>query len=369
MSRDGGRARSLLFALRQGGLCLTGFLATGALVGSLVPWPEEYGLRSKFEYFAAHKDEFDLVYIGSSRVFRAFDPSAFDAAVAAEGRPLSSFNLGVGGMLSFEQDFVLQRLLELEPARLRWVFLEGGEWDPDFDYSFNVHSWRSVFWHALPQTLDVLQAVWHDPVAADRRWQIARTHAALFLSKLTNYGMGKEILAAWQGSTVDVRGRSLGTEELAAGRGFEPADVQAQAAGAPLAHEDIWTDLDFYRQRVEKIAVEAARNEDPPELVRVPARGLRRQLDAARERGVELVYVLPPGLEAAPVRWALQRRGDIPALFDFNRPERFPQLFEVELRFDPKHLNQRGAQEFSRLLAARFLEHVRAREARGEVGG
>lgn len=362
MSRGGGRARSTLFALRQGSLCLTGFLAAGALVGSLVPWPEEYGLRSKFEYFAAHKDEFDVVYIGSSRVFRAFDPEVFDATLAERGRPLSSFNMGVGGMLSFEQDFVLQRLLELEPARLRWAFLEGGEWDPDFDYSFNVYSWRSVFWHALPQTLDVLQAAWHDPVSAERRWEIVRTHAALFLSRLTNYGMGKEILAAWQGPAVDVRGRSLGPEELALGRGFEPADVQAQQAGAFQKPEEIWTDLDYYHRRVEKIVSDGASREDPPALARVPARALERQLGAARERGVELVYVLPPGLEGAPVRQALHRRGDIPALLDFNRPERYPQLFDVEQRFDPKHLNRRGAEEFSRLLADAFLEHLRESE-------
>ena len=367
LSSAGGRTGSVLFVLRQASLCLAGFLAAGAVVGSLVPWPEEYGLRSKFEYFASHKDDFDLVYIGSSRVYRAFDPAVFDAALAEAGLPLASFNLGVGGMLSFEQDFVLHRLLELEPARLRWIFLEGGEWDPDFDYSFNVFSWRSVFWHALPQTLDVLMAAWRDPVIAQKRWEILRTHLALFLSKLSNYGMGKEILADWQGSTVDVRGRSLSSEALAVGRGFEPADVQAEEAGAELTPEKIWTDLDFYHERVARITEAGAREGDPEELVRVPMKGLRRQLAAARERGVEVVYVLPPGLEGAPVRWALQRRGDIPGLLDFNRPERYPQLFDVEHRFDPKHLNRRGAEEFSRLLAGEFLEHVRAREARGDV--
>ena len=47
---------------------------------------------------------------------------------------------------------------------------------------------------------------------------------------------------------------------------------------------------------------------------------------------------------------------DIPVLFDFNRPERYPELFSIDRRFDPKHLNRTGSREFSELLAEAFAQ-------------
>lgn len=349
------RRRPLARALGQVGLCAAAFLAVAAGVRRLVPWPEEYGLRAKMEHLAAHKDELDLVFVGSSRVFRAFDPRVFDAALSAAGHPLRSFNLGVGGMRAFEQDYVLGRLLALEPARLRWVLLEGGEWDPAFDYSFNAFSWRSVGWHALPQTLDAVTAALRDARPLRERLRLARTHVELFLTRLSAYGQGREVLAAWLGGGGDERGRSLERHELEQGRGFKAAEEQARASGEAA---DPWRDPAGYRAQVEAIVAAGRTDAEPATLARVPRAALRRERDETRARGIELLHVLPPGLEAAPVRWALARRGEILVLLDADRPERYPELFAQESRFDPKHLNARGAERFSLLLAEAFLRHL-----------
>src|SRR5262245_19965519 len=80
-----------------------GIVAIG--LRQLVPWPEEYGLRAKYDWYRDHKDEFDGVFIGSSRVFRGFDPLVVDGELATRGVPARTFNLGVGGMVTFEMDF------------------------------------------------------------------------------------------------------------------------------------------------------------------------------------------------------------------------------------------------------------------------
>lgn len=253
MSQSGRRGGALVLGLRQGLLFLAGFSAVAAGVRTLVPWPEEYGLRAKYEFFAEHRDEFDVVYVGSSRVFRAFDPLVFDAELAASGVEARSFNFGVGGMRGFEQDFVLRRLLELEPARLEWVLLEGGEWDPEFDYSFNAFSWRSVFWHSPGETLAVLATLWKGGGPPLHRLELARQHLLLALHRFSSYGQGREVLKDLLGETAaDRRRRSLPHEVLARGRGFELAEEQAEASG--VTKEKIWTDPDFYRHRIEVLA-------------------------------------------------------------------------------------------------------------------
>src|SRR5881628_3215393 len=63
------RARTLLLCLVFG----ASFAALSLLLRPLVPWPAEYSLRAKLDWFRAHKDELDCLFLGSSRVFRAVD--------------------------------------------------------------------------------------------------------------------------------------------------------------------------------------------------------------------------------------------------------------------------------------------------------
>lgn len=364
MRRSARGGRALALGLRQGLLFLAGFSAVAAAVRTLVPWPEEYGLRAKFEFFAEHRDEFDALYIGSSRVFRAFDPTVFDAELAANGVALRSFNFGVGGMRGFEQDYLLRRVLELDPARLEWVFLEGGEWDPEFDYSFNAFSWRSVFWHSPRETLGVLATLWRGSGPVRHRLELAHQHLLLALHRFSSYGQGREVLKNLLGeSAADRRGRSLSHEALASGRGFESAEELAAESG--LTRDEIWTDPDNYRRRIEVLA---GRSGERAPLDELPLFVQRRQLRLAREHGIELIYVLPPGLEPSPVRRSLHDAGEIPTLFDFNLADSLPQLFDMDHRFDPRHLNRRGAQEFSRAMAREFVRHLRGRDNAGGGG-
>ena len=125
------RGRALLAALYTL-LCGVGFFGVSAAIRPLMPTPNEYGFDEKFEYFAEHKDEFDVLAIGSSRVWRGFIPEDFDAEMELRGESLRSYNLGVGGMRVWEMDYLLRQVLALKPAKLRYVFIEGGDWDPEF---------------------------------------------------------------------------------------------------------------------------------------------------------------------------------------------------------------------------------------------
>jgi hypothetical protein len=71
-------------------LCVASFLLVASGVHSLRPWPSEYGLRAKFEYFAEHKDEFDAVFVGSSVTAYGVIPGTFDAVMRERGRPMRS---------------------------------------------------------------------------------------------------------------------------------------------------------------------------------------------------------------------------------------------------------------------------------------
>ena len=58
------------------------FLALAAGVRTQVPWVATSGLRAKVDGFAAHRDEYDAVYLGSSHVFHSFRPDVIDPLVS-----------------------------------------------------------------------------------------------------------------------------------------------------------------------------------------------------------------------------------------------------------------------------------------------
>src|SRR5207245_5026117 len=101
------------------------FLITCAGLHAILPFPEiDGGVSQKFRFFAAHKDEFDTLFIGSSRIYFQISPAIFDRATRESGLPTHSFNFGIGGMYLPETGYLLEQMLKLKPLKLRWVFSE-----------------------------------------------------------------------------------------------------------------------------------------------------------------------------------------------------------------------------------------------------
>ena len=111
--------RSFALAL---GVFASGFLLVAALLRPLVPLPP--AVADRYRSFLDGKDEYDILYLGSSATWRSFIPRTIDEALSRRGYPLRSFNFGIAGLNNFELDHLLQRLLATKPQQLRWVILE-----------------------------------------------------------------------------------------------------------------------------------------------------------------------------------------------------------------------------------------------------
>src|SRR5207302_10046083 len=103
------------------------------------------GVSQKFRFFAAHKDEFDTLFIGSSRIYFQISPAIFDRVTRESGLPTHSFNFCIGGMYLPESAYLLEQILNLKPRNLKWVFIEYDElqtkWSPE-----NQTSRRALHW-------------------------------------------------------------------------------------------------------------------------------------------------------------------------------------------------------------------------------
>lgn len=349
--RQTGRTR-LLLAL----LTISSFLLVGGGIRSWVPAPEEYFYRSKWEFFERHRDEFNAIFLGSSHVFRSFNPRVLDAELHKSGVEWNSFNLALPGSREFEVDFLLREVVASRPQNLRWIILELGALQPTLNE--NLFTPRTVYWHSTGETWRVLQAVGRDRQPVGERLALGATHVEHFLWRLANLGEGPRIVRALRGAGDPAV--MLSDEEWLDNRGYIPLDF-----GMSPPADGLYPRI---RQNRKALATAvAALPEGNRREVRegaIALAALRSQQEAAREIGAEILYVLGPGSRAKPRQYQLLKAGDLEVLFGYNRPRRYPDLYRPQNRFDPSHLNHRGATLLSRIFARELAAFLAGRPPR-----
>lgn len=321
----------------------------------VAPTPAEGS--TKFEWLREHGASFDTLFVGSSFTARQVAPAVFDSAMEELGVPTRSFNLALPGMLPPEDGYVLERVLKGREAPLRFVLVECQ--GLRFGIRRRDHfTSRAVYWHDTPRMRALWNRFWAppslpaegaaEPPPREPAVKHLRRHLEHWLWNATRMGRGAEELRQALASPKDRRraqereARQLGPDS----DGYVPAEPHSLAGDALTGY----------------LAELAAARERGPRLVygdRESQAELARKKALVESHGGRMVVVAPPttGLQLAP----LPESGLL--FLDFSDPDRFPELFAPEHRKDRGHLNQEGAAIYSRLLAHRLAEAVRAPDA------
>jgi hypothetical protein len=155
-------------------------------------YPKVGGVYEKYEHFAAHRDQYNLLFIGSSRFYHQIVPERFDSRVAAiSGALVHSFNFGADGMRPPESFYLLRKILALQPPKLRWVVIEMMEMKTVIRRT-NARTLRLAYWHDWQHTRlawdDVARATW----TPSEKCALLFEHGMHFARQSTNLGRGVE---------------------------------------------------------------------------------------------------------------------------------------------------------------------------------
>lgn len=332
-----------------------GFLGANRLVVALRPWPAEYGLGAKVAHLARDPARYDVFVIGSSATYYGLRPRAIEAELAARGVSARVFNLGVGGMGSYEQVHLARWLLARTTPAL--VLYEEPRFDPLLWYP-DIKNPRYVHWHDLRSTLAALRglryvdappsykaeayaATWHG------RWKlaVALEHLELLGMQVTALGDGPRIAAHLLGRGAPA---SPTEAELAAESGW--LDIGAEPdAGALRQRERFRADLAGWEATVAAVrAQNEARSDLDRTFDRQAFQGLRELFES---RGVPVVWYATPRAVGDPILATLAERGELAPYLAYNRPDLAPELYDAAVHWDPNHLDAAGAEVFSRRLA------------------
>jgi hypothetical protein len=334
----------------NGGIFLVcGILAAMAIRAKL-PFPVDLGvIGPKYQYFAAHRDDFDVLFIGSSRFYHGIIPQQFDGAVAqAAGRSLTSFNIAYDAMWPPESFYFLRQVLALHPNRLRWVVIELMNVDPRVQ---KEPSDRDAYWHDLHETRQAEAAIpdWTSLEDVERRkythkqqsfaLQFAkerwlRTHRELLLEQWANLGRGARVIVP---VLEPSRPRE---EEWIKTNGYRP-EPEGGLKGKEL--EDFTGKLQEIEKQLNRVKMRP-----------VLAAAVEEISAAVRAAHAEPIFVISPTINTYE---NLITPADLSVL-RFNDPRKYPELFDPALFFDEFHLNPSGAVKFTDALGRSFAAQV-----------
>ena len=309
------------------------FAGTCGLLHSHLPFPSVPDLAPRFRYFEEHKDEFNVIFIGSSRIRHGIVPERFDEAAAKSGFRAHSFNLGYSGMWPPESYYYLRQVLALRPKKLRWVIMEL------MDYRFGqvegqATTMRSVYWHDARHTGMAFRLVAESPSPSTEKAKLIAGHARLFLQRMAHLGRGAEWLQARYFPEKKKTDMSWVKR-----RGFDPEPAGEWSEG---------TRAEFERQ------IRAFEQTPPSDRIRPGFLAALRDLErSVNQAGAKMALVVPPTVRPEEHLNLPQPVGF--GFFAFDNPAEYPRLYLPELHYDPGHLNEAGAREFTSLLAQRFV--------------
>ena len=345
-------------ALTNTGIGAAAFLITCAGLRIVLPFPEiDGGVSQKFRFFAAHKDEFDTLFIGSSRVYFQISPAIFDRVTRENGMPTHSFNFGIGGMYLPETAYLLEQILDLKPRNLKWVFIEYDEvqtkWFPENQTSRRALYWAD--WKRVSLLLRKLTDAGTDPLwlpsPAKLRDIVMRQkdekntrslltfYAGQFEKNFTNVARATDVLQYFLGSdTKERRASYLGVASngyVTRPNRMSPKQITAYERGLAAAMAQTET------HPLSPYAVEA----------------YRQCAQEVRKIGAMPIFLIMPS--TTQINVATGNTGLTSVVMAFNDPRTYPGLYRSDVRRDEQHLTKSGAEEFTRILATNFVELAR----------
>jgi hypothetical protein len=249
-------------------------------------------------------------------------------------------------MVGLETEFVLNEILAMKPARLRWVFIETGRLRLRI-VDRNLRTRRVIWWHDLDSTLSAtrgLLASDHDKMERVREiWK----HWEAYFYRMTNLGAARLEL-----DEAPRRARALQPDTVLGKKrnGYQPLETRRRKR----RHLEFLNQLEQYRKEVEDLA----EREIPAEpLDGFDTRYVTRVRDAVESFGATPIFLITPSSDRGHSDYVIkaEREGFLPHLMRFDDPRRFPDLFEVDARFDASHLSRKGALLLTKYLADRLV--------------
>lgn len=295
-------------------------------------------VRKEKEAFASD-EYYSTIFMGSSRTYRHINPQLFNQLTGQlEG---ASYNLGVPATFVPEIFYCYEQMLsKLESSESRTIIMELQE--INLLAPKNLNSVKGTYWLTNDYLILSVKILWASKKSILSKSIGTATFGAGWF--INHFGFNYLI-----GTKSEKEGREQKKED-----GFA---CLTESMANITESNDLWKRRNNFLQDTTQMYQRAKgrRSVSDLEAHKLDAKNpllqkITQLIERSAERGVNLVFVLPPRLQnyktMLPLGYALGRHRFI----DLSSPDTYPQLWRVEPSFDISHLNCEGANLYTQAL-------------------
>jgi hypothetical protein len=337
--------KAAAFAVKAAAFVL-GFALVAAALTAWLPAVRPQPIEAKLDWLAAHGERYDTFFIGSSRIYRQIIPELFDSEMERLGIQTKSFNLSADGMRPPEDELVLERAFRSRKSPVLFLVSECNPIDSGLSEEDSGTA-RAVHWHDTPRLMRLWRSCWTEAPSKPwtrrvprilRRLRDFPVHAQHWILNCVRLGQGNAVLLERL-----FEPRPLDESKHVGAAGYRPPRNSEQMTGSVLR---------AYQKHF-AAALKTPARLDTGDSESQAAIDWKKAL--AEGHGGELVLIASPFFR--PEIFVPEKRAGI-MLLDYSDPERYPSLYAPENRRDPGHLNVRGAEIYTRLVARQIAAGI-----------
>ena len=299
------------------------------------PMPDMLVLSPKLEAYRAAPEQYDTVFIGTSRTFYHIVPDEVERGAAEAGCPdWKVFNFGVFGLSGTEEDWLTQQVLDAGGDSIKRIVIE----DPlqnERTLSGVLNS-RARYFQGPQFWAGHLDALNTFPESLPKR---------AFRGGLLALGIGYDLSGVGRGAEL----------AFPPAKPAEPVTLDMDMDGFEALGSKTTPDLlarraDFENNPQQFTDYLARYGTSSGEDISLRAQYLAKRLDGLKAKGLDAALYISPDLgelDRTPrTGEAVRALGDYQVL-NFNRPDVYPTLFQRDLWYDFSHLGGTGARKLS----------------------
>ena len=321
--------------------------------------PVLWGIDGEREnFYAHHAENYNTLFVGSSLTYRQIDPQLFDSLNRINSISTASFNYGIDGSTPVEIFSIYKHILAKKPKTLKNVLVE-----LDFINNFDIdqmHSLRRKSFFGFAQYKYELPIVLQSSFGFAEKCGFLSFDFVHFIESEFKIGMLKDAYLF-----------GLNKREL--------TDTSRVKDYNPLIFKEEEQEVKFLNKKYVNPHIKFIQEKKPALLqntkaakemftnkafrdelkVNVVYKGLVHEMIAlAKEKGINLIFVLPPRLspthykDLLPVYFSIPKAQRI-ELADANE---YPDFYKLEYSYDLWHVTEPGSKIYSAALQKKFVE-------------
>jgi hypothetical protein len=319
----------------------------------LSPYYGNQVYSEKYSYYKCNQGTFNTLILGSSRLYRQFNPKIFDSVL--KEYQTSSFNIAAPATYNPEVYYLYEKLLEkTEPNRIKYAIIELQTLRNI--NSENLNTTRNYYWHNLKYLNFSIKYI------LTSNHQFGQKKKELIKKYLLSY-FYKTLNIFYEYKTLADRKSNINKMLIGENRdGFYPLSEHMNDLGGNNDYKKRLTTFIGDTTVLEEMCLNVKKafslTSNEKYFNEVHFKKLNHLIKKSNKKGVHLVFIIPPRSVSYNELLAIKEKISRNHIIEIANPEKYPNLYKVEYSFDGGHLNKKGADLFSEYIARELLNNV-----------